>query len=761
MVLVAPPSWSLRLVMDFGFVEDVPVFCYVVRRQGDDFVLVQLNAAARARSPALVAFIGRPLTELYSDQPGVRTAALECVTSQTIVERDVPFRMHNRTEATEWLRLRYVPIPPDVVLIYVLELNRPGMSQTALMESEARYQGLVASLPDAVMLRGADGRLLFCNDVALKLFGAVSHADLLGKRDVLAPEVMVHDEAGVPLDAADVPSLRVLKTGKPESGQVYSFASGGEVRWMRVAAQPICAADGRVTGSVTTFTDVTERVVAQTALRESSARLELALASARMGVWEYEPAADRGWWSPNLSEIFQLGAGLPGIDSFLEHVHPDDRVGLKDRLAVISAGHHGQSFDHEFRLVGDDGVSRWARIHGRLSVSGSRHMLAGTTMDITEERRLEERLHLASRLESIGRLAGGVAHDFNNLLAAMLGSLDLIDDQMDEQVSDDMRADLATIRHSALRARDLTRQLLAFARKQPVTWRSVDLSVLVRDVQLLLQRLVGPRILLTLVTVNELLVSADPALLEQVLVNLVANARDAMPDGGQLQISVERGPADPISAPHGTARVIVTDSGIGMDEATRARIFEPFFTTKAQGNGLGLASSYGIIQQHGGDISVESEPNRGTRFSVTLPCAAPGNDVQNKTEHPALAGPARGTVLVVDDEEPVRQTITRLVQSLGYTALAASSGAEARAQAVTHGERIDILLCDIAMPGEDGRDLAAELVKQRTELKVVFMSGYTKDLQEMRVDGALFLQKPFGRDELGQKLAEARLNVAE
>jgi len=654
--------------------------------------------------------------------------------------------MHNRTEATEWLRLRYVPAPPDFVLIYVRELNRAEMSEVALWESEARYQSLVASLPDAVMLRGADGRLLFCNDVALKLFGAASHADLLGKRDVLAPEVMVHDEAGQPIDVTDVPSLRVIRTGQPEHGKVYSFASGGETRWMRVAAQPILAADGRVTGSVTTFTDVTERVVAQTALRESAARLELALASARMGVWEYEPQIDRGWWSPNLFEIFQLPRESPGIAGFVEYVHPDDRAAFNERLAAISVGQHGQSFEHEFRLVGADGVSRWARTYGRLSISGSHHMLAGTTMDITEQRRLEERLHLASRLESIGRLAGGVAHDFNNLLAAMLGSLDLIGDPVDEGVKND----LATIRHSVLRARDLTRQLLAFARRQPVTWRTVDLSVLVRDVQLLLKRLVGPHITIEFVTVDKLLVSADPTLLEQVLVNLVVNAKDAMPDGGRLEIRVDRGAADLPSAPHGTARVSVTDSGIGMNETTRARIFEPFFTTKAQGTGLGLASSYGIIQQHGGDISVESELMRGTRFVVTLPCAAPDDDVQHTAARAPSSAPASGTVLVVDDEDSVRQTVMRLVQSLGYTALAAPNGTQARVLAVEHDGCIDILLCDIAMPGEDGRDLAVELVKSRPGLRVVFMSGYSNDMQELRVEGACFLQKPFGRADLAR-----------
>ncbi|HEV8551197.1 MAG TPA: ATP-binding protein [Polyangiaceae bacterium] len=737
--------------MDLGFLEDAPVFCYVVRREGDEFVLAKLNAAARTRSPVLTSFIGRPLTDLYSDQPAVRVAAEQCFAEQKIVEHEVPFRMHHRTEATEWLRLRYVPAPPDLVVIYVTEVPRPDMAQAALAESEARYRGLVASLPDAVMLRGADGRVLFCNDLALELFGASSRAELLGKRDVLAPEVMVRSEAGEPIDAADVPSLRVLASGEPERGQIYSFSNRDGLRWMRVAAQPILSADGRVTGSVTTFTDVTERIAAQAALRESAARLELALSAARMGVWEYDPEADRGWWSANLSETFCLAESGPTAGIFAAHVHPDDRAAFLEKLAATSVGAHGHGSEHEFRLVGDDGVTRWARTRARVFVNGSRRTLAGTAMDITEQRQLEEQLHVASRLESIGRLAGGVAHDFNNLLMAMLGSLDLLDGRVDSEGL----VDLATIRHSALRARDLTRQLLAFARKQPLVRRDIDLGQLVRDAEVLFQRLVGPGVALSIVTEGSPVVSADPSMLEQVLVNLVVNARDAMPAGGRLEIRVERARAEPASAPHGVARLTVIDSGVGMDEGTRKRIFEPFFTTKSQGTGLGLASSYGTIQQHRGDIRVESEPQRGTRFIVTLPCVAPRDPIDKSPLPAAASTPGRGTVLVVDDEEAVRTTTARLVRSLGYEVLQASSGSQALACSATHGGRIQLLLCDVAMPGEDGRDVASALLAQRADLEIVLMSGYLNEVRDARLPRALFLQKPFSRDELAQKLADA------
>jgi two-component system, cell cycle sensor histidine kinase and response regulator CckA len=738
--------------MDLGLLEDAPVLSYLLRREGDEFILQSINAAARQQNPVLQSLIGKPMAALYSDQPAVIADATRCATENVVVERELAVRRYDRTEATQYVRLRFVPLPPSHLILFMHELQNSEIARKALSESEARYQSLVSSLPDAVLLRGADGRVLFCNELAVQLFGAPSQADLLGKVEVLAPGLEIRNEAGEPVRASQFPSRRVLATGEPECGQVYALVSTERRRFIRVAAQPVRSASGQVTGSVTTFTDVTERVQTQTALRESAARLDLALGAARMGVWEYEPATDQGWWSPNLNEIFDLSLEGSGFARFLERVQSDDRAALGREVTRIIAGEDGSTFEKEFRLIGRDGVTRWARAQGRLTWNGTRRHLAGTLMDITEQRLLEEQLHRASRLESIGRLAGGVAHDFNNLLAAMLGSLDLIDGQVSGEVSQD----LATIRHSALRARELTRQLLAFARKQPVVQRVVDLSVLVRDVELLLRRLVGPSIAIAIQSSGRALVSADPSLLEQVLVNLVVNARDAMPNGGRLEIRVQSCPKEPNAdgGRESMAVLSVADSGTGMDEETRGRVFEPFFTTKSHGTGLGLASSYGIIQQHRGDIRVESELGRGTRFVVSLPSLPDNEETRRKTMPPQAAPAAKGTVLVVDDEDAVRRTTARLVQSLGYEVLDAASVAQAVERSSGHSGEIDLLLCDIAMPGEDGRNLAAELLLRRKKLKVVFMSGYSSDMQEMRVDGALFLQKPFSRDELARKLAE-------
>ncbi|HEY3499865.1 MAG TPA: ATP-binding protein [Polyangiaceae bacterium] len=737
--------------MDLGLFEEAPILCYAFRRDGDEFILEHVNAAARSKNPVLMSLKGKPMAGLYRDQPEVIADALRCATEGVVVEHELAVRRYDRTEATQYVRLRFVPAPPDHIVLFMHELSKPDVARTALDESEARYSSLIRSLPDAVLLRGADGRVLFCNQLAVELFGAASHADLLGKVEVLAPGLEVRNEAGERVPSAELPSLRAIATGEPEPGQIFALLGKREGRrWLRVAAQPVRSSSGSVSGSVTTFTDVTERVQAQRALRESAARLDLALAAARMGVWEHEPATDAGWWSPNLYDIFDIPRQGRGLHVFLEHVHPEDRGAAASRIAALAQGESGSTFEHELRLMGRSGVTRWARIQGQLTWDGERRLLAGTIMDITERRLLEAQLRHASRLESIGRLAGGVAHDFNNLLAAMLGSLDLIQGQVSGPAGDD----LATIRHSALRARDLTRQLLAFARRQPLVWRNVDLAVLVRDVELLLRRLVGPSITIGIQSQGSVLVSADPSLLEQVLVNLVVNARDAMPNGGRLEISV--GTSDHIGrdAAHGTALLSVSDSGVGMDDETRLRIFEPFFTTKSHGTGLGLASSYGIIQQHRGDIAVESAIGQGTRFVVSLPRLPPDSKIRPKSAPPASTPASRGTVLVVDDDEAVRRTTARMMRSLGYVTLDGSGQVEALKRAAEHPGTIDLLLCDILMPGEDGRDLARELLRVRPELRVVFMSGYSEDMQDLRIDGAMFLQKPFGRDELAKALAE-------
>jgi PAS domain S-box-containing protein len=491
-------------------------------------------------------------------------------------------------------------------------------------------------------------------------------------------------------------------------------------------------------------------VSAQQALRASSERLDLALAAARMGVWEFDTETDRGYWSDNLDSIFQLGPHGPGFVSFLRWIHPDDRDTFVANMQEAMSAKEGDSFENEFRLVGVDQVTRWARAHGRASREAGHTCLAGTVRDVTEQHRLEEELRRAHRLESIGRLAGGIAHDFNNLLSAMMGSLELLE----EQCPPTAREDLATIRHCTSRARDLTRQLLAFARKQPAAYQDIDLSSMVAEVERMLKRLVGADVALHISSGDRIHVRADPSLLEQVLVNLVVNAGEAMPNGGRVEVRVGR-TSHSVGAGAATefAQIEVSDSGMGMDEETRGKIFDPFFTTKTSGTGLGLASCYGIVNQHGGHIIVETEAGQGTRFRVLLPLL-----VGVETEKGTLVSPqvrqGKGCVLVVDDEELVRNTAVRMLRSLGYDVLSAGSGREALECAERHGGPIDVVFCDVAMPGQDGPSVARELQKLRPELKVLFASGYAAEPDDEHLLGNVFLAKPYTRAELAAKLHE-------
>jgi two-component system cell cycle sensor histidine kinase/response regulator CckA len=385
--------------------------------------------------------------------------------------------------------------------------------------------------------------------------------------------------------------------------------------------------------------------------------------------------------------------------------------------------------------------------------------------DVTARKRLEDQLRQSQKMEAVGRLAGGVAHDFNNLLTAIQGYSEFVLDSLD---ADDPRyADMKGIQEAAQRAAGLTHQLLAFSRQQVLAPEMVSLNGLIRDTERLLRRLIGEDVEIHMALAEDLgLVRADPGQLQQVLLNLAVNARDAMPQGGMLILethNVEVGPDHPASqglvSPGSYVLLAVTDAGVGMDEETKARIFEPFFTTKrpGEGTGLGLATVYGIVRQSGGFIWVYSEPNRGTTFKIYLPLAEGG---PASAERPAVvrASP-RGseTILLVEDEELVRRLAHKILEGHGYDVMVAGGG-KAALQVVGAGEsRLDLLVTDVVMPGMSGRQLAEELRIRQPGLKVLYLSGYTDDAivrHGVLEQEVFFLQKPFSPDALLRKVRE-------
>ena len=381
-----------------------------------------------------------------------------------------------------------------------------------------------------------------------------------------------------------------------------------------------------------------------------------------------------------------------------------------------------------------------------------------------QRNRTDAAFRQAQRLEAVGRLASGVAHDFNNMLTAISGYAEMVRATL--PLESDQRADVDQILKAALRAAGLTKQLLAFSRQQVLQPRPVNLNEIVVDMEKMVRRLTGENIALVTSLAPDLgLTKADPGQIEQVILNLCVNARDAMPNGGTLAIETSNATLDgkvgPERGAHAAGEYVmmaVTDTGMGMDAETKARIYEPFFSTKGdKGTGLGLATVYGIVKQTGGEIWVYSEVGRGTTFKIYLPRMPKDADKRRSVERPAVSIVGTETVLIAEDDDGVRTFARRLLEAVGYTVLAAAHGGEALRVAQEHPGEIHLLLTDMVMPGISGPQLADELRATRPALRVLFLSGYTDATVQRagRVDPAAhFLQKPFSTQALGLKVRE-------
>jgi PAS domain S-box-containing protein len=391
--------------------------------------------------------------------------------------------------------------------------------------------------------------------------------------------------------------------------------------------------------------------------------------------------------------------------------------------------------------------------------------LVGAVHDITERKRLEAQFRQSQRMESIGQLAGGIAHDFNNLLTVITGTAELTIAQLRE--GDPLHEDLQEIRRAGERAAALTRQLLAFSRKQVLQPQVLNLNTVVAELESMLQRLIGEDIELVVVPTEDLgNVKADPGQMEQVIANLAVNARDAMPEGGKLTIEMRNVEIDEqyasqhsvVVEPGPYVMLAVSDTGLGMDEVTRGRIFEPFFTTKGpgKGTGLGLSTVYGIVKQSDGLIWVYSEVGQGTSFKIYLPRVA---DVAASNRRGPTVASVRGTetVLVVEDVAGLRHLTKRMLESAGYTVLTAASGEEAILVLERYKQPVHLVMTDVVMPGMSGPKLAERFDRTRTGMKVLYMSGYTDDIvvrHGVLEEGMPFLGKPFTGVELTRKVRE-------
>ncbi|MGH9814861.1 MAG: PAS domain S-box protein [Candidatus Acidiferrales bacterium] len=456
---------------------------------------------------------------------------------------------------------------------------------------------------------------------------------------------------------------------------------------------------------------------------------------------------------------------LDSIGGWMEIVYLEDRQIQQVRYEKLL---RGESDVSEMRIRAKNGEIRWIRDYARPEWDPQHRRVIrfyGAAQDITERRTLEEQLRQAQKMEAVGRLAGGVAHDFNNLLMVIRGYTELLIEQLPGESP--LLRSATQIEKASDRAAALTQQLLAFSRKQVLTLQTLNLNTVLTGVDKMLRRVIGEDIELVCKLAETLgYVKADPGQVEQVLLNLAVNARDAMPSGGKLTLETANTHMDEAfvranrgAIPGPYVMLAVTDTGVGMDARTKARVFEPFFTTKekGKGTGLGLATVYGIVKQSNGYIAVESEPAKGARFSIYLPRVEPA--VETPQDLAAVPGLQRGreTVLVVEDQDEVRDLAIEFLRSQGYAVLQASNGAEALEIAGRHPGRIDLLMTDVVMPGISGSELAQRLIASRPDTRVLYVSGYTEEAigQHGVLDkGTEFLAKPFSRDALARKLRE-------
>jgi PAS domain S-box-containing protein len=467
-----------------------------------------------------------------------------------------------------------------------------------------------------------------------------------------------------------------------------------------------------------------------------------------------------GWWSSSetLDEILGIGPDYARtLEGWAALTHPEDRQDVMDGLRneVLKLGNN---CSREYRMVRpNDGKVRWVLCRGEVTLDGkgSPLRMAGTVVDLTERRSMEARLLQAQKMESVGRLAGGVAHDFNNLLTVINGYGDLVLSRL--PVEDEVYSQVKEIRMAGERAADLTRQLLAFSRKQLLQPKVLNLNDAIRDSDKMLQRLLGEDIELVYRLEPALrLVAADPGQLNQVILNLAINARDAMPGGGRLVIETANcAGVEPES--EGAVQLIVRDTGHGMDSTTIEHVFEPFFTTKGvgRGTGLGLATVHGIVEQSGGRISVQSDLGLGATFTIHLPTIV---ETAAVVTPPDAVAKGDETVLVVEDEDLVRRLIVKILQGHGYQVLQASGGEEAIRVFKEYAGPIDLLVTDVVMPQMRGPELAARLRLLHAGMKVLFISGYTDplitDSSALSADSS-YLQKPFERDALARAVRDA------
>ena len=639
----------------------------------------------------------------------------------------------------------------------VCDITSRQRREAEIRQTEELLRAVVDGTTDAIFVKDRDGKYLMFNEAAARFVGRPI-AEVLGNDDTAifdpdsARRVMERDR-------------RVMLSGHAETEEENLTADGVQ-RVYNSTKAPYRDAAGNVIGLIGISRDISDRKRAEEALRRSEGILRHAQAIAHVGSWTFDVRDGVFTDSEECCRIRGWASGPHRAEELFAIVHPEDRGRMQ---AAWQATLAGAPYDIEHRLVVDSKV-RWVHVRAEpeTDAAGRVVRLTGMTQDTTARRQLEEQFRQSQKMEAVGHLAGGVAHDFNNLLTVILGYGEAVLESLPRNDST-QRSRIAEILRAGQRAAALTRQLLAFSRKQVLTPKILDLNDVVANFEKLLRSLIGEDLIFrTALDPAIHRVAADPGQLEQVLMNLAINARDAMPTGGTLTIETTNVCLGPALVPQDVkpgnyVMLSLSDTGSGMTSEVRARAFEPFFTTKVpgQGTGLGLAMVYGIIKQSRGHIWIESEPNTGATIRICLPAATEVNAfVESATVAPADRppfDPQGGTILLVEDDAAVRQVARSALEAHGYDVLEAAGGAQALSLAELRAGLIRLVVTDVVMPGMSGRYLVQILRARYPGLRVMFMSGYTDDLivRQGVAETETFLQKPFTFQDLVRKVQQA------
>ncbi len=619
--------------------------------------------------------------------------------------------------------------------------------------SQQLLQSVIEGMGDPMSVKGIDGRFLLINQATASTFG-VTPAEVIGR----GAEALLPPEAARIVQETDA---RVIREGVPMSFEEVLPTRRLGPRTFLVSKAPRRDATGAIVGLVGVARDITDLKRADETIR----RLSTAVGQSPAAVIITDPGGQIVYVNRKFTDI--TGYELDEVVGQNPRVLKSGKTSGEQYRELWGTIQSGATWRGEIQNRRKNGEFYWASatIAPVKDESGAITNFVAIQEDVTERHSLEAQLRQAQKMEAVGRLAGGVAHDFNNLLTVITSYSQLLLEDMAR--ADPRRADLEEIQRAATGAAGLTRQLLAFSRQQVLEPRVLNLNDVLSAAGKMLQRLLGEDVSLQMTLAPSLgNVKADPGQIEQVIMNLAVNARDAMPDGGKLTIETGNTDLDAayaaqhsVVAPGSYVMITVTDTGLGMDEATKARLFEPFFTTKekGKGTGLGLATVYGIVKQSNGFIWVYSESGHGTSFKVYLPRVGEAPAVAAEAR-PLLTNRGSETILLAEDASGVRAVSEEILTRLGYTVLVASDGRAALELAAAHRGPIHLLVTDVIMPEMSGRQLADRLRQQRPSLKVLFVSGYTDDAivrHGILEPGIAFLQKPFTPLTLARKVREA------